>query len=148
MVFKKIKAFTLVEAICALLILSVVLLLFQVGVSQLRRVQQISFREYQDDFQVFLLQIEYEMRGFTYRQQNYFPKELYFQDELLLDSVFQLYANTGDPSFMIRKHYKGGHQPLLMNVRDWQLKPDKFGSKIEVTFRNGETYQGYVVFPE
>lgn len=136
--FKKIKAFTLAESLLALLILVVVCLLFQTGISQLKYVQRHSFSTNHDAFQIFLLQMSYEMKDLEFVSIN--SKQLLFKNEFKAKCYFEKYEN------LIRKKLNNGHQPLLMNVKDWNLVGDNKSCHITVTFLNNEMYEGVVTY--
>lgn len=136
--FKKIKAFTLAESLLALLIVVIICLLFQAGISQLKYVKQHSFSTHHDEFQVFLLQISYELQDLEFVSST--SKELLFQNEFKAKCYFEKYGN------LLRKRLNNGHQPLLMNVKNWYLIGDDKSCHITVTFLNNEMYEGVVTY--
>lgn len=142
MAFKKTKSFTLLESLLALLTLTIVCLLFQTGISQLKYVQHHSFSTYHDDFQVFLLQISYEMKNMNFIEVTpvFLKFEFIDENKLIKECTFELKNN------IIRKSLNNGYQPLLMNVKSWQLIGDEKSSHITVTFLNNETYEGVVTY--
>lgn len=142
MAFKKIKAFTLAESLLALLTLTIVCLLFQTGISQLKYVQKHSFSTHHEDFQVFLLQLAYETKemNFINMTSSVLVFETVEQNIQRKICTFELKNN------IIRKSLNNGYQPLLMNVKSWQLIGNAKSSHVAVTFLNDETYEGVVTY--
>lgn len=139
MAFKKIKAFTLIESLCSLILLSLMCLLFQAGVKQLHFLHQFTFSAKEDDFQIFLLQMEYEMKDLTFLEIQ--KDELIFQDSEGLSCIFYKNGST------VIKSLRGGYQPLLMQVSDFKVFGNQEGCLVEVSFSRGKKYQGYLPFP-
>lgn len=136
--FKKIKGFTLIEGLCSLLLLGLICLLFQTAVRQLHFLQKFTFSSKEEDFQVFLLQLEYEMKDLTFIEIQ--KDRLVFQDEEGLPCTFYKNGST------VIKSLKGGYQPLLMTVADFKVSGNHEGCLVEVTFINEKNYRGYLPF--
>ncbi len=135
---KKSPSFTLVEALFSLVFLSLILLLFQGALQQFFFFKDNQLASKQEDFHLFLMQLEYEMKGFTFKELK--GKQITFEDEEGKKAIFQPYLE------MIRKSYKTGHHPLVMDIKTWNVKKENTGFLVEVQFLNHQTYEGKVRF--
>lgn len=135
---KKYPSFTLIEAVGALLLLSLTLLIFQGALQQFLFYKEKVQRNSYEEFHLFLMQLHYEISEFTFVELE--DQQLVMKDEEDKVAYFQLYQE------MIRKNYKGGHHPLLFHVKSWDIQKEQLGFQVAVTFYNQISYEGFVPY--
>lgn len=135
---KKLRSFTLVESLFSLLLLSLLLLLFQGALKQFAFYKTTTFQNHQEDFHIFLMQLEFELSELKFLENK--DHSILMEDSEEKKAFFQMYEE------MIRKNHNGGHHPLLLQVKNWWVKKEKFGFQIKVEFMNSQTYEGFVFY--
>lgn len=124
-------AFTLIECLLALLVLGMALFFTTPLIETTIRAEK-QMSSYRDqEFEVGMLQLDYEMRGFVY-ESNSQAKSSYLD------------AEGGNAELRVTnqkfiKQYKGGHHPLVMNIRTIYMTKQPHSILIEFHFRDGGT---------
>lgn len=127
--YKSFSGFTLLECLIALMILSTLFLFIGQFIHTTQVIQQQLQRTKEKEWEVFLIQLEYELKD------DYFVKvednTLYLKSERGEEVLIQPYQT------MVRKRKNGGHQPMLTDVASFTLRKEKEQIQLEVVFLNG-----------
>ncbi|MBO1308197.1 prepilin-type N-terminal cleavage/methylation domain-containing protein [Enterococcus sp. 669A] len=128
------QGFTLLECLVALLVLSGSILLLHGLIKHISKVEQQLSVYHNREWEVGLLQLENELKGFEYY--NTEAHALVLKDNVNNDVRIERINST------VRKSYKGGHQPLFTQV--YAFKCRKVGKTVElnVTFNDGTKKKG------
>jgi competence protein ComGF len=125
----KTSGFTLIECLLALVVLSVSLLMVDGIIKQIPQVnQQLSDRKDQE-WHIFLLQLERELATCTYISVSDYT--------LFLRSAENNIVTIDRINGVIRKRDNGGYQPLLTEVRGLSYQKVNESIRFTVTFENG-----------
>ncbi len=125
----KTSGFTLIECLLALVVLSVSLLMVDGIIKQIPQVnQQLSDRKDQE-WHIFLLQLERELATCTYISVSDYT--------LFLRSAENNIVTIDRINGVIRKRDNGGYQPLLTEVRGLNYQKVNESIRFTVTFENG-----------
>ncbi|OTN77758.1 hypothetical protein A5886_002859 [Enterococcus sp. 8G7_MSG3316] len=128
------KGFTLLECVLALVILSVSLLMIDGIIKQIPKVnQQITARKDQE-WHIFLLQLERELATCTYISVTDYT--------LFLQSAENNTVTIDRINGVIRKRDNNGYQPLLTEVSGLRYQKINESIRFTVTFENGEQKVG------
>lgn len=124
-------AFTLIECLLALLVLGMALFFTTPLIeTTIRAEKQLS--SYRDqEFEVGMLQLDYEMRGFVYKENA--EALCRYQDLEGKVAEFRITNNK------FIKSYNGGHHPLLTRIRTVKMTKQPHSILIEFHFRDGGT---------
>ncbi|HFL7216747.1 TPA: competence type IV pilus minor pilin ComGF [Enterococcus faecium] len=131
-----IPAFTLIECLIGLMILSSLLLTFNLLIQQTIQVSEFLQRKDQKEWLIFLAQLEEELKSShnvsVKNQQLHYTIE----DKQYIIERYQA---------MIRKRRtSGGHQPMLTGITELQLLEKEHTISFYVHFENGE--DGYAIW--
>ncbi|WP_395533730.1 competence type IV pilus minor pilin ComGF [Enterococcus faecium] len=131
-----IPAFTLIECLIGLMILSSLLLTFNLLIQQTIQVSEFLQRKDQKEWLIFLAQLEEELKSShnvsVKNQQLHYTIE----DKQYIIERYQA---------MIRKRItSGGHQPMLTSITELQLLEKEHAISFYVHFENGE--DGYAIW--
>ncbi len=131
-----IPAFTLIECLIGLMILSSLLLTFNLLIQQTIQVSEFLQRKDQKEWLIFLAQLEEELKSShnvsVKNQQLHYTIE----DKQYIIERYQA---------MIRKRRtSGGHQPMLTSITELQLLEKEHTISFYVHFENGE--DGYAIW--
>lgn len=127
-------AFTLIECLISLAILSAVLLSISLLITQTTKVEQYLQRKDQKEWLIFLAQFEEEIK----KGKNVVIKDnrIYYEIEKKTYLFEQYHA-------LIRKReVSGGHQPVLTQVKHWEVRDSTAAITFLIEFINGEKYEG------
>ncbi len=127
-------AFTLIECLFSLVVLSSILLSLTLLINQAHQVKQIVQKKDQKEWLIFLAQFEEETKD----------------GENIVVRNHRFYYDIGDKTYcieqyknMIRKRgLSGGHQPMLTSIATWAVKEEEETVIFLVSFENGEEYEG------
>ncbi|EOH92624.1 competence type IV pilus minor pilin ComGF [Enterococcus villorum] len=132
--YKTKHAFTLIECLISLFALSTILLSINLLIHQTVQIDHYLKRKDQKEWLIFLAQFEEEIKGGT----NVVIKEnrIHYEKKEK-DFIVEQYQN------MIRKREKaGGHQPMLTQVKKWEVRDSAVAIILLVEFENGEKNEG------
>lgn len=124
-------AFTLIECLLALLVLGMALFFTTPLIETTIRAEK-QMSSYRDqEFEVGMLQLDYETRGFVYQSnQGHYCRYLDSEEEKCDFRVV-------NSKFI--KEYKKGHHPLITNVKNVKMTKQSHSILIEFHFRDGGT---------
>lgn len=126
----KTKGFTLIECLLALMVLSISLLMVDAIIKQIPQVnQQLSARKDQE-WHIFLLQLERELAACTYISVTTYT--------LILHNAQNKTVTIDRINGVIRKRENNGYQPLLTEVSGLTYQKINESIRFTVTFENGE----------
>ncbi|WP_283770625.1 competence type IV pilus minor pilin ComGF [Enterococcus lactis] len=133
---QEIPAFTLIECLIGLMIVSSILLSFNLLIQQTIQVSDFLQRKDQKEWLIFLAQLEEELNSShnvsVKNQQLYYTVE----DKQYIIERYQT---------MIRKRRtSGGHQPMLTSITEFQLLEKEHTISFYVHLENGE--DGYAIW--
>lgn len=130
------KAFTLMEMLVSLLITGLLFHSLSTIFNSYSQIEDYLRSTKHNDFLHFMSVFEAELKHYELVEVR--DKELVVQNQSIF--YFELANN--------KIYKKPGHQILLYNVNDWQLKSYHSILKVEVLFENGEDYKGYLPLGE
>lgn len=129
------KAFTLIECLLSLIILSFLCLLFSALIKNIIVTTKYMKNTEEKEWQIFLIQLENELKDCTY--------------EYTTDKKIVLTNNKNQHSVWIENKLEkvvkvdnGGFQPLLVNVKEAIFNDKGNYVSIKVTFTNNRFYVG------
>lgn len=132
--YKNKQAFTLIECLISLVALSTILLSTSLLIDQTAQIDHYLQRKDQKEWLIFLAQFEEEIKDgknvvITDNQIHYEKKEKRF--------MIEQYQT------IIRKRERtGGHQPMLTDVKRWEVRDSTVAIIFLVEFENGEKNEG------
>ena len=135
----KLKGFTLLECLVALVLIGLFLLTAPSLLKQGKQIEQQVFGHQEQEWQVFLIQMENKLAEGTFtkieRKAIHFVKERNGKE------------TTGAIEFrataqMIVIRDNGGYEPVLLNVTNFQLQQQQQTIVFEVSFKNGTIRSG------
>ncbi|MHC5229912.1 competence type IV pilus minor pilin ComGF [Enterococcus sp. LJL99] len=129
------KAFTLIECLLSLMILSFLCLLFSALIKNVVVTTKYMENAEEKEWQVFLLQLENELKNCTYEFTT--TNKIVFKNNKNKHSVW-----IENKLEKIVKVDNGGFQPLLINVKQATFCDMGNYVSIEVTFTNNRSYFG------
>ena len=124
----------MIECLISLFALSTILLSINLLIHQTVQIDHYLKRKDQKEWLIFLAQFEEEIKGGT----NVVIKEnrIHYEKKEK-DFIVEQYQN------MIRKREKaGGHQPMLTQVKKWEVRDSAVAIILLVEFENGEKNEG------
>ncbi|WP_291290815.1 competence type IV pilus minor pilin ComGF [Enterococcus sp.] len=124
------KGFTLVECLLSLVILGVSLLLINGIIRQLPQANQQLFARKDQEWHIFLIQLERELQTCTYVSVS--PYTLFLKSDK--ENVVTIDRINGK----VRKRDNNGYQPLLTEVSLIYFEKVDTAIQFTVTFENGE----------
>ncbi|WP_192988039.1 competence type IV pilus minor pilin ComGF [Carnobacterium mobile] len=138
------KGFVLLETLIGMsvLMLSVSLISFSIGQFQTIRAQ--TFQDRQLEWQLFLNQFEYEIKGLALSDVT--ASKVRFEEKNTAGKVQRIIIYQKDlkkPVF-IKTTDAGGYQPLLMQVSKFSFSKKEDILILQVTFSNKETYAAQI----
>ena len=129
------RAFTLLECLLSLMILSFLCLLFSAMINNIAVTSKYMKKTEEKEWQIFLIQLENELKDCSY--------------EFTTENKIVLKNNKNNHSVWIEnklgkivKVDNGGFQPLLINVKKAKFFDKKNYVSIEVIFTNNRSYFG------
>ena len=131
--FKNEPAFTLIECLISLVVLSSILLSMTLLINQANQVNQYLQRKDQKEWLIFLMQFEEE----TKNGENILVKD----QRIYYDIANNTYCIEQYQNMIRKRSLSGGHQPMLIAVRTWVVKEDEATVAFLVSFENGEEYE-------
>lgn len=129
------KAFTLIECLLALMIVSFLCILFSFLITNVSSTIRYMENTEEKEWQVFLIQLENELKSCTYEFTN--ENKIVLKNKKNKHTV--LIVNKLSK---IVKVDNGGFQPLLLNVKQAMFSDKENYVSIEVTFTNNRRYFG------
>ncbi|MGM9902780.1 hypothetical protein A5844_002198 [Enterococcus sp. 10A9_DIV0425] len=135
----KYSAFTLIECIISLVVLSSILLTFSLFIRQTEKINLFLQSKEQKEWLIFLAQLDEEVSHST----NMYVKEnrLYYEKE-------KIYILESHQEMIRKRSMSGGHQPMLTGVEEVEMKEEKNSISLIVTFKNGESMYGIWTKPK
>ncbi len=129
------KGFTLLEMLISLLIVSMIMHLMYLSVTNYQQIYDVHNNSHDVDWQQFLIMLEKELRYYEIIDVNG-------------DSIYLL-KKSDQKNFTLKLqnhqiYLTPGYHPLLFDVTDWQLQLIDNFLFIELIFDNGDYYNGYV----
>ncbi|MEO1773145.1 competence type IV pilus minor pilin ComGF [Candidatus Enterococcus ferrettii] len=130
----RIKGFTLLECLVALLVLSGSLLLLDGLIKHMTKMEQQLTAYHSREWEVGLLQLENELAGFDYS--NTEAHRIVLKDKEGSTLKIERANST------VRKNYKNGHQPLFTQVYAFSCQEVDHTVEFDVTFNDGTKKKG------
>lgn len=126
---KKFSGFTLIECLLALLVLSVICLLFSAAIKNAAVITTHLKSEREKEWHIFVIQLENEVKNCRYETTE--PNKIILTNKKNNNKVWIEYKLG-----KIVKVENGGYQPLLMQVKQAKFREVGNYVMIEVTFEN------------
>ncbi|MGX7196047.1 competence type IV pilus minor pilin ComGF [Enterococcus olivae] len=143
----KIKGFTLLECLIALLVFSLFFLSVPPLIQQSRQVGEIVFGRAEQEWHVFLIQMENKLAEGVFvsveKEKFHFQKPI---EETTRFSNGQIEFRRSDQLIVIRDN--GGYEPVLMEVEDVTFSKQGQNVYFEIIFKNGEKRNGKWAIPQ
>lgn len=135
----KLSAFTLVECLVSLLVLTMILLSFSLFIRQTEKMNRSLQKNEQTEWLIFLTQLENELT--SSQHVSIMDGRLYYEhDKAFIIEGYQQ---------MIRKRgVNGGHQPMLTGVKQVKFKEEDAVISLHVAFMNGANRHGIWTKPQ
>ncbi|MTD42337.1 prepilin-type cleavage/methylation domain-containing protein [Erwinia sp. CPCC 100877] len=137
----KYLAFTLLECLLALCLLSVICLLFSALVKNTTLVASRLKNTKEKEWQVFLIQLENELQSCQYEKTQ--PNKIIFRNDKKNTSVW-IESKLGK----IVKVENGGYQPLLTEVKQARFAQKDNAVLINVQFKDATSYSAKWIIPK
>lgn len=138
------QGFVLLETLVGMSVLMLCVSLISFSISQYQTVRAQTFRDRQLEWQLFLNQFDYEIKGLVLSEVT--ASKVRFEEKNAAGKVERIIIYQKDlkkPVF-IKTTDAGGYQPLLMQVSKLSfLKKEEF-LVLQVTFSNKETYAAQI----
>ncbi len=135
----KSKGFTLLECLLSLMILGLSVLLINGIIRQMPQVNQQLFARKDQEWQIFLIQLERELQTCTYVSVS--PYTLFLKSSK--ENVVTIDRINGK----VRKRDNNGYRPLLTEVSLIYFEKKASSIQFTVTFENGEVRIGQWQIP-
>lgn len=128
------RGFTLLECLVALLVLSGSILLLHGLIKHIGKVEEQLSVYHSREWEVGILQLEHELKGFNYVKTE--PLRIVLNDGSENQAKIERSNST------VRKSYKGGHQPLFTQVYSFNCRQVGQVVELNVTFNDGTKKKG------
>lgn len=144
------KGFTLLEALLALFITTICVLLMTMVVDSLEKVNEQAKYDKFFEWHMFLIQLENDVADLNYHQtitNGFVEWRTDYNQSLKYDGFYSPTVKSDpkmDKQLLIRREYNGGTNPILVHLDDYTLTKHDYGSVWTVTFENGEKYSAIV----
>lgn len=132
---KKMRAFTLMETLISLWFFTSICLLVMTLMATITQQFQEASKQESIEWRIFVLQMD-RLLAETASTPIVSSDRMIFKLRSGKTVFLETYKN------MLRKTGpKGGHEPMLMNVKTVQLKDERTAVAVEVTFEGGDRYE-------
>lgn len=129
------RAFTLLECLVAMLVLSLSLLMLTAVFLQVPKVNQLIAAKKEQEWQAFFIQFERELQGCTYVSAS--------SRELLLKNSKNQTVKINLANRILKKQENNGYQPLLTEVESVNFEQKNTIVELSIMFTNGEKKIGH-----
>ncbi|WP_040292786.1 competence type IV pilus minor pilin ComGF [Alloiococcus otitis] len=138
---KKEGAFTMLEALVALSITSLILLALSIGVSHFKQVKEELRADRQLDWHLFVNQMSFYLESsdlLSVNQNRLLVKEVNYRDQSVVQAQYRLVNGN-----FIRR-VNNGYQPMLLDVKKVEMEEMGPSLMMKAYFNNDEEYQARI----
>jgi len=136
------EGFTLIETAVSLSIVSVCVFFFSLAVTQIRSVQSSVKDDRQMEWHLYINQLEHDMKDTVVEEVN--PNRLDYKKVNAASGKLETVSHSTYTNMVRRQIDARGHQPMLMEVKTYQVKLEGNRLKLSVLFENGERFTAYL----